>query len=106
VARATEILLLGERLSAGRAHELGLVNEVVPGAGLGPAVARFTERLLALPTAALGAQKSCLEFGLRHDLAAALDHELGELLGTFTTDDWHEAIRAFAEKRPPNFLGR
>ena len=106
VARATEILLLGERLPASRAFDLGLVTQVVPLARLPAAVAAFVDRLLSLPTAALGAQKACLEFGLRHDLAGALENEMQELIQGFAREDWHEAILAFAEKRSARFTGR
>lgn len=106
VARATELLLLGERIPAARALALGLVNEVVPRGQLDAAVERFVDRLLALPTGALGAQKACLEFGLRHDLETALENELQELIQGFAREDWREAIRAFGEKRPPRFTGR
>jgi enoyl-CoA hydratase/carnithine racemase len=106
MARATEILLLGERIPAARALEIGLVNRVVPRADLDRATAEFVDRLLALPTVALGWQKACLDFGMRHDLPAALENELTGLLDTFTTDDWHEAIRAFTEKRAPQYRGR
>jgi 2-(1,2-epoxy-1,2-dihydrophenyl)acetyl-CoA isomerase len=106
VARAMEILLLGERMSAARALEVGLVNQVVPREQLESAVRTFTARLLALPTSALGAQKACLEFGLRHDLTDALENEMQELIRGFAREDWHEAIRAFVEKRAPRFTGR
>jgi 2-(1,2-epoxy-1,2-dihydrophenyl)acetyl-CoA isomerase len=105
VARATEILLLGERLLASRALELGLVTQIVPRADLEAAVAAFVARLLALPTAALGAQKACVEFGLRHDLAASLENEMQELIAGFAREDWREAIQAFAEKRSARFTG-
>jgi 2-(1,2-epoxy-1,2-dihydrophenyl)acetyl-CoA isomerase len=106
VARATEILLLGEHIPAGRALELGLLTCVTPAAQLRDTVDAFVTRLLQLPTMALGAQKACLEYGLRHDLAPSLENEMQELLGTFATEDWREAMRAFAEKRPPRFAGR
>jgi 2-(1,2-epoxy-1,2-dihydrophenyl)acetyl-CoA isomerase len=106
LARATEILLLGERIPAERALELGLVNRVVPGAELERAVADLVGRLVELPTVALGWQKRCLHFGLQHDLPAALEHELEALLATFTSEDWREAIVAFAEKRKPRFQGK
>jgi len=103
LARATEILLLGERVTAGRALELGLVHQVVPRPELEAAVASFVARLLALPPGALGAQKACIEYGRSHDLPASLEYEMGELINGFARDEWHEAIRAFAEKRPPRW---
>ncbi|PYP71802.1 MAG: 2-(1,2-epoxy-1,2-dihydrophenyl)acetyl-CoA isomerase [Gemmatimonadetes bacterium] len=106
VARATEILLLGERISATRAFELGLVNRVAPRGELDAAVNALATQLLRLPTGALGAQKACLEFGLRHELPAALENEMQELIQGFAREDWHEAIRAFAGKRSPCFTGR
>jgi len=106
VARATEILLLGERISATRAFELGLVNRVAPRGELDAAVNALATQLLRLPTGALGAQKACLEFGLRRELPAALENEMQELIQGFAREDWHEAIRAFAGKRSPCFTGR
>jgi 2-(1,2-epoxy-1,2-dihydrophenyl)acetyl-CoA isomerase len=106
LARATEILLLGDRISAARALEIGLVNQVAPRAGLEAAVARFVDRLLRLPTGALGAQKACVEYGRAHGFDEALENEMQELVQGFAREDWGEAIRAFAEKRPPRFNGR
>ena len=70
------------------------------------AVNALATQLLRLPTGALGAQKACLEFGLRHELPAALENEMQELIQGFAREDWHEAIRAFAGKRSPCFTGR
>jgi 2-(1,2-epoxy-1,2-dihydrophenyl)acetyl-CoA isomerase len=106
LARATELLLLGDRITATRALELGIVNAVVPRSELDVAVASFVDRLLALPTGALGAQKACVEFGRQHSLDESLEHEMQELVQGFAREDWSEAIRAFAEKRPPRFTGR
>ena len=103
MARATEILLLGERVPAPQALELGLVHRVVSRDELEAAVAAFVDRLLALPPGALGAQKACIEYGRSHDLPDALEYEMGELIGGFAREEWREAIRAFAEKRPPRW---
>lgn len=106
VARATEILLLGERIPAARALELGIVSRVVPADRLEAEVAAFVTHLESLPTAALGAQKACLEFGLRHDVPAVLENEMHELVDGFQREDWREATRAFVERRAPRFSGR
>jgi len=100
---AIEILLLGERIPAPRALEIGLVHRVVPRKELETAVAAFVDRLLALPAGALGAQKACVEYGRSHGLAESLEYEMTELIHGFGREEWGEAIRAFAEKRPPRW---
>src|SRR5437762_672193 len=65
--------------------------------------AAFVDRLLALPAGALGAQKACVEYGRSHGLAESLEYEMTELIHGFGREEWGEAIRAFAEKRPPRW---
>ena len=106
VARATEILLLGERLTAARAYELGLVNQVVPDEGLLDTAHAFCQRLLELPTLALAANKSCIDFGLENNLDDSLAYESRQLVKLFETEDWVEGIASFHEKRPPRYRGK
>jgi len=75
----------------------------VPQKELETAVAAFVDRLLALPAGALGAQKACVEYGRSHGLAESLEYEMTELIHGFGREEWGEAIRAFAEKRPPRW---
>jgi len=106
VARATEILLLGERIQAGKACALGLVNKVVPDDELNDAAHEFCQRLLELPTLALAANKNCINFGLENTLDSSLDHEARQLINLFETEDWAEGIASFHEKRPPQYHGK
>ncbi len=106
IGRATEILLLGERVTAQAALAMGLVHRVVAPSELERATEEFCGRLLELPTLALAANKACLNYGLTHSFGDALDHEARLLVQGFATEDWHEGIAAFLEKRKPRFRGR
>jgi 2-(1,2-epoxy-1,2-dihydrophenyl)acetyl-CoA isomerase len=106
VGRASEILMLGERLGAARCLEWGIVTRVFPDTGFEAGIAQFVESLRALPTKVLGANKALLNFGLESHLAAALDTEGRELLESFRTEDFREGAAAWAEKRAPRYSGR
>lgn len=106
VGRASEILMLGQRLSAARCLEWGLVTQVYPDVDFEGELGEFVRVLLSLPTKVLGANKALLNFGLESYLAAALDSEGRQLLESFRTDDFREGATAWAEKRAPRYTGR
>jgi enoyl-CoA hydratase/carnithine racemase len=104
--KVNEMLLLGDRLSAAEAVELGLANKVVPAAELEAAVADWAGRL---------ASKSPVLMRLGHDaiyrqgdmaLDDALDYLRSQLTLTFSTEDLVEGVTAFFEKRDPEWKGR
>jgi 2-(1,2-epoxy-1,2-dihydrophenyl)acetyl-CoA isomerase len=103
--RAAEIMLLGERLSAPAALELGLVNRVLPGTELEAAVDGAAKRLAAGPQRAVQGAKRLL----RQSSAASLSEQLAAEAASFGacagTDDFAEGVRAFLAKRPPRFGG-
>ena len=105
VGRASEILFLGEKIGAREALAMGLVTRVFPDAEFDVGVNEFAARLATMPTAAIGANKMLLNYGLENFLGASLDVEARELLETFHTADNQEGVRAFLEKRPPRFTG-
>ena len=80
VGRASEILMLGERISASRCLEIGLVTRVYPEPQFERGIAEFADQLKRSPTKVIGANKALLNFGLENCLAAALDTEACELL--------------------------
>lgn len=103
---AKRMLFTGQRITAARAAELGLVDEVVPtGQSLEAAVALASEINACGPVAVAAAKKSAI-YGLDHSLDEAHRREV-ELFGPlFRTSDHREGIAAFFERRPPEFEGR
>ena len=105
-ARAREILFSGGRLSARECERLGLVNRVVPDGALDAAARAWARELAAGPPLALRAMKANLDRALEAPLEACLDAEADAMVASAGTEDYEEAVRAFAEKRPPVFRGR
>ena len=104
--KAFELMATGEILSANDALALGIVNRVVPVEELDRAVDEMAARLAASPAIALAKIKQGLNHGERSDLAAALDFEAVNQADCFRSEDFLEGVRAFVEKRKPNFKGK
>jgi cyclohexa-1,5-dienecarbonyl-CoA hydratase len=100
--KAMELLLTGDRIRAIEAERLGLVNKVVPPDELGAAVDELVGKLTKLSAAALRLNKQALQIGSvgRFDegLMAVEELYLGPLMDT---EDAHEGLAAFMEKRAP-----
>jgi 2-(1,2-epoxy-1,2-dihydrophenyl)acetyl-CoA isomerase len=104
--KAKELALFGDVLSAREAHELGIVNRVVPDDALDAFVADWAERLAAGPPIALALTKRMLTGALNLGLYDALQWEAAAQTVNFGSRDTREGIAAFAEKRAPVFEGR
>jgi enoyl-CoA hydratase len=103
---AAELLLTGKTISAAEALDIGLIGSVVPS---GTAYARAREIADAIsangPVAVRSVLRSLRETeGLPEEEALKVELEIG--MPVFATEDAREGPRAFAEKRPANFVGR
>jgi 2-(1,2-epoxy-1,2-dihydrophenyl)acetyl-CoA isomerase len=98
LARATALMMLGEKVSAQQAFDIGMIHKV----GDDTEARKLALHLASQPTTGLGLIKEALNAGLdaQLDLEAALQERAG------LTSDYQEGIRAFLEKRPPKFMGR
>jgi enoyl-CoA hydratase/carnithine racemase len=103
LARATELLLLGERVSAGEALALGLVTRVVPPAHLMREARGLAERLARGPSFAIGLTKQLLNAELDLDFTAAIEAEAQGQAICMQTRNFREFHAAFSAKRPPEF---
>jgi 2-(1,2-epoxy-1,2-dihydrophenyl)acetyl-CoA isomerase len=106
IHKAKELALLAEMIPAREAERLGIVNRVVPDAELEKEAFEMARRIAAGPPIALRFMKDNLNRALVQDLGACLDLEAERMVLGAQTEDYLEAVRAFAEKRPPVFRGR
>jgi 2-(1,2-epoxy-1,2-dihydrophenyl)acetyl-CoA isomerase len=104
--RAADLLLFPRTMSARDAHDLGIVNRLVPSTEL-PAEAEKVARALAEgPTVAYGAIKESLAYALSHSLAETLEKEDELQTRAGASEDHTIAVRAFVNKETPKYLGR
>lgn len=106
LAKATELLMFGDAITAEEAERIGLYNRVVPQEEVLSASLEWARRLAAGPGFALGLTKELLDEQLDTSLRAALDNEARAQAICMQTRDFREAYDAFVEKRPPRFEGR
>jgi 2-(1,2-epoxy-1,2-dihydrophenyl)acetyl-CoA isomerase len=106
VRRAMELVLLGPRLDANRALELGLVNAVHSNAGFAREVSALAARLAAGPTRAWAEAKALINRACGMEmLDEHLDREIESLTRVANGPDFANGLSAFLAKRPPKFSG-
>ncbi len=105
-ARATELLMLGRPVSAREALSLGMVNRVVPPEDLERETMQLAEKLRSLPPLALSNMKDLINRSIFQGFEEILDKEAEYQGRCALTGDFREGIRAFIEKRKPEFEGK
>jgi enoyl-CoA hydratase/carnithine racemase len=107
--RTRELFFTGRNISIVRALDWGLVNEVVPDGSLAARGVELAAEIAANAPLSLSGNKRVIRELLRHEGALPADVE-AELVALreacFRTEDFYEGVRAFAEKRPPEWQGR
>jgi 2-(1,2-epoxy-1,2-dihydrophenyl)acetyl-CoA isomerase len=103
--KACELFFLGDAIDAAEALRLNIVNQVVAPEELEAATLQLAERLCAAPPIALAAVKQAVYESGTSDLDEMLRNETEAQLRCFDSEDVHEGVHAFFEKRDPHFTG-
>jgi enoyl-CoA hydratase len=104
--KTTELLLLGERIDAHEAERIGIVNRVVPAEEFDGAVREWAQRLAAKSPVLMHMGKDAIYRQMDMAFEDALDYLRSQLTIAFSTEDIQEGVKAFFEKRDPQWTGR
>ncbi len=103
--KAAELILTGDAIGAKEAHEMGLVNKVVPDGQVVRAAEALAERIIQNGPIAVEMAKDALEIGKDLPLEHAVQYSQKNCVTCFSTEDMREGTAAFLEKRKPQFKG-
>mgnify|MGYP001300011867 FL=1 len=104
--RAMELVLTGDMLSAADAERLGLVNRVVPGELCLEEAKNIAKKIAAKPPLAIKAAKEAVLKSANSGLDEGLEFERKSFYLLFASEDRTEGMKAFLEKRKPEFTGK
>jgi enoyl-CoA hydratase/carnithine racemase len=103
---AMQILLTGDPITAERAHQIGLVNEVVPAADLQATTQTLAERIAANAPLSVRAAKKTVRLIAEHPLREAFEAAEEIWRPVYLSEDAQEGPAAFRDKRTPQWNGR
>ena len=104
--KAMEMILTGHSISAEEAYRIGLVNKVVPVESLMMEAKKMAENIASKPPISVRAAKQAILRASDTAVEVGLDYERTLFYSLFATEDAHEGMQAFLEKRKPVFKGR
>lgn len=105
-AKAKELMILGDILTADQALQINLVNKVVEPEALDETVKEMASRIAHGPLVSFRYMKENINLAVRSDFRTILDREALTHVRCGQTDDHREGVMAFVEKRKPQFTGR
>jgi 2-(1,2-epoxy-1,2-dihydrophenyl)acetyl-CoA isomerase len=105
VARARQMLMLGHRVDGRTAAEWGLIHHAAPGPEVEGVAEELASELAQGPTVMLGLTKWLINTGLSSTLRDQLGEEAFSMELSSRSQDFREGLRAFAERRRPDFGG-
>ncbi|VVN47035.1 1,2-epoxyphenylacetyl-CoA isomerase [Pseudomonas fluorescens] len=105
-ARTLALCLTGERLSAEKAEQWGLIHACVEDEALAATAMEMAQQLARLPAHGVIEARQICEAASRNDLRSQLDYEVDRQQELFDLPTLEEGIKAFFEKRDPHFAGR
>jgi enoyl-CoA hydratase len=106
IAKAKELLFMGDAVDGEEACRIGLVNKVVAKDALLEEAKTWARRLASKPKVALSLLKKTINNGINMDLQSALNYESDCFLITYVSDDGREGFKAFIDKRKPGFTDK
>lgn len=104
--RAFELFYTNRTLTAREAETWGLVSKVISDADFRAAVDELATQLVEGPTLAFGRAKRLLHLGSLESLETQMEHESEFIALSGSTEDFHEGVQAFLEKRKASFRGK
>ena len=105
-SKAMQMILTGDLIDAQKALRIGLISEVFPAADLAARTLELAHKIAEKSPVALHMAKAAVKNAARLGLREGLDQEIDLFALCFASEDKEEGVKAFLEKRKPEFKGR
>ena len=102
-SKALDLMITGRRLSPSEAHEMGILDRLIPAARLEEETLKYAEGLASGAVGAIGSVKLAVHRGMNVSLVEGLEIERDLVEPLFSSEEAKEGIGAFMEKRKPEF---